>query len=45
MQALAEEAGVSEDELSEEQLKQIAGGALTLTSLTVVSSLLGFLAG
>jgi predicted ribosomally synthesized peptide with nif11-like leader len=31
MQALAEEAGVSEDELSEEQLEQIAGGIATTT--------------
>ena len=32
MQALAEEAGVTGDELSEEQLEQIAGGAITLSA-------------
>ena len=33
MQALADEAGFSKDELSEEQLELIAGGVLTITAI------------
>lgn len=35
MRALAEEVGVTEDELSEEQLERIAGGAATTTAVVV----------
>jgi predicted ribosomally synthesized peptide with nif11-like leader len=46
MQALAEEAGVSEDELSEEQLEQIAGGILSaVLGLTLASTLVGLVLG
>ena len=36
MQALAEEAGMTEDELSEEQLEQIAGGVATTTGAVAI---------
>ena len=41
MQALAEEAGMTEDELSEEQLEQIAGGVIGLVGALAVGALVG----
>ena len=43
MQALAEEAGMTEDELSEEQLEQIAGGvaALVVMGAIVIGAVVG----
>ena len=41
MQVLAEEAGMTEDELSEEQLEQIAGGAVTTSAAVLVGVLVG----
>ncbi len=44
LQALADEAGITKGELSEEQLEQIAGGCVTLTCAAVVSAV-GVVAG
>ena len=43
MQALAEEAGFSQDELNEEQLEQIAGGLALVPTLIVAAGIIGFL--
>ena len=47
LQALADEAGMSKGELSEEQLEQIAGGCTTITILAAVAvtGALGVIAG
>lgn len=41
MQEMAKEAGLSKDELSEEQLEQVAGGVVTVTALAVVGAVAG----
>ena len=38
MKALADEAGITEGELSEEQLEKVAGGVVTTTALAAVSA-------
>jgi predicted ribosomally synthesized peptide with nif11-like leader len=43
MNALAQEAGISKAELSEEQLEQVAGGAVTSTA-AVVGAVIGVVA-
>ena len=41
MQAVVDEAGITQDELSEEQLEQIAGGVATTTAGAVVAVVVG----
>ena len=41
MEAMANEAGISKDELSEEDLEMIAGGVTTTTAAVVVGAVLG----
>ena len=43
--ALAKEAGVSRQELSEEQLEQVAGGIVTTTAAALVLGLVGVAVG
>ncbi len=41
MEAMAKEVGYSQDELSEEDLEKIAGGAATVTALAVIGAVVG----